>query len=93
MTQDTASGTELTQTAFWNAGRDRYSVEHLFGDGLGKLHDPDEEKPPNCWVIIRETRSVDSELPALSAVGVFKDGEVARRICELIISTAGSGGV
>lgn len=93
MTQSATTKTDLTQAAFWKADSDRYTVENLFGDGLGTLHDPDEDKPANCWVILCESRSVDSQLPAISVVGVYKDGEVARRICELITATAGPGGV
>lgn len=87
MTRTAKPKTGVSQAVFWNADRDRYSVENLYGGGLGKLHDPAEDKPANCWVILREARTVDSELPALSVVGVFKDGEVARHICELITAT------
>lgn len=92
MTRQATPDDAEDQAAFWNARYDRYSVEHLFGDGFGKLHDPDEARPANTWVIVRESRTIDSELPASSAVGVFTDGEVARRICDLITSTASSDG-
>ena len=88
MTGDTAAGNGASQAAFWKADCERYTVENLFGDGLGKLHDPDPHRPANCWVILRESRTVDSEFPAISVVGVYKDGHVARRICELITATA-----
>src|SRR5262249_49752789 len=83
-TGDAAAGASISQAEFWQAGRDRYVVEPAYRDGSGKLHNPDEQHPANRWVILRERWTIESELPAVCPVGVFEDGEIARRIRDLI---------
>jgi hypothetical protein len=87
MTDDTAD-TGISQAEFWQAGRDRYVVESAYRDGGGKLYLPDERHPANRWVLLRERRTLESEFPDVTPVGVFEDAEVARRVRDLITATA-----
>jgi hypothetical protein len=87
MTDDTVD-TGISQAEFWQAGRDRYVVEAAYRDGCGKLYLPDDQRPANRWVLLRERRTLESEFPDVTPVGVFEDAEVARRVRDLITATA-----
>jgi hypothetical protein len=87
MTGDTGDA-GISRAEFWRAGRDRYVVEPAYRDGSGKLYLPDEQHPANRWVLLRERRTLESEFPDMTPVGVFEDSEVARRIRDLITATA-----
>ena len=80
----------MTDAEYWRAAHDRYVIEPGYRDKYGMIHPPEEGKPANRWVLLRETRTLESIIPIVRPVGIYGDPETARRVQVLIQRTADS---
>lgn len=92
MSKRTTTGSATSQPRFWRADRDQYLVDPAHRDDKsGRLSHPVPEAGANRWVVIREMYDDEDphELPTPLLIGEFGYREIAERICQLIIATAG----